>query len=56
MEQRIGLLFKCEWCGAPIEKAAGLLFSPPVDNMARKHHMCNDCYELIASKRIIINP
>lgn len=52
----IVLVFKCEWCGWPIEKAAGLLFSPPVDNMTRKHHMCNDCYELMASKRIIINP
>ena len=35
MEQRVGLLFKCEWCGAPIEKAAGSLFSPPIDNMTR---------------------
>lgn len=52
---KIGLVFDCEWCGKHIEKASGLLFSPPVDNMTRKHHMCNECYEQIINKRII-NP
>lgn len=48
-----GLIFNCEWCGEPIEKAAALLFSAPVNDMARKHNMCAKCYDLIVRMRMI---
>ena len=52
----IGLIFNCEWCGNRIDKAAALLFSASVNNMTRKHHMCQACYEKIEAMRIISNP
>lgn len=51
MSERIGLLFNCEWCGEPIETVAGLLFSPPINDMVRKHHMCKNCYINIIETR-----
>jgi hypothetical protein len=44
---RVGLLFDCDSCGKPIEKAAALLFSPPAIDTVRKHHLCGECYERI---------
>jgi hypothetical protein len=46
-QNRSGLLFDCERCGEPIEVAAALLFSPPNEDLVRKHHLCHNCYQEI---------
>ena len=48
--RRVGLLFDCERCGAPIETPAALLFSPPDGDLVRKHHLCGKCYIAIVGE------
>lgn len=47
---RPGLLFHCERCGQAITVAAALLFSPPVEDRVRKHHLCATCYQEIIAE------
>jgi hypothetical protein len=37
--------FNCDSCGAPIEQAAALMFSPPMSNTVRKFHVCVTCFK-----------
>jgi len=39
------LKFKCQACDKELERAGALLFSPPINNMTLKHHLCEDCYD-----------
>ncbi len=46
------LIIHCDVCGERITKLGALLFSPPIDNICRKYHICVKCYEKIYSKFI----
>jgi len=42
----LSLEIKCQACDAEISNpGAALLFSPPINNMTLKHHLCVDCYD-----------
>ena len=36
---------KCDACGAELNEAGGILFSPPSnENTVNKYHVCKECY------------
>lgn len=37
--------FKCDSCGAQVEQAGALVFSPPMSNTVRKFHVCVACFK-----------
>jgi hypothetical protein len=43
---------KCDRCGRELNQPGALLFSPPQGEswLVAKHHLCADCYAVIAAK------
>ena len=39
---------KCDKCGKELEEFGGILLSPPNDdNLVKKFHLCQECYNAI---------
>jgi hypothetical protein len=43
---------KCDFCGKELKEFGALLFGPPTEkNVARKFHVCKQCYKKIIARR-----
>ncbi len=40
----------CDFCTEELTDFGGLLFSPPVNNMVEKLHVCKACYAKLRAK------
>ena len=47
MDPEPGHLPNCDRCGAVQTKQGALAFSPPIDGLARKVHLCGKCWVVL---------
>lgn len=46
---------KCDGCHKELDKFGALLFSPPVNNIVIKNHLCEECFQKIIQFMFTIN-